>query len=253
VLGRAGNAIRGWDRRSVDLDRSQSRGSVGHGYASIGGLEGARKPYQPRQIRAYVAGRPYRVDVPRSDEPDPEPHMRAAPTGELSDAEVAAIRDLLDRAFGDDPDGRFDEDDWRHAIGGLHLIAELDRRIVGHASVVARTLWIDGQPTRTGYVEAVATEPGLQGRGIGTMVMRAAGSHISEKYDLGALGTGEHRFYERLGWRTWQGPSSVRTPDGERHTPDEDGFILVLETPGSPRPLRINASIACDWRAGDVW
>ena len=179
--------------------------------------------------------------------------IRAAPTSALGAEELFAIRSLLDRAFGSDPEERFEEADWQHALGGLHVIAVLAGRIVGHASVVPRTLWLDGRPTRTGYVEAVATAPSFQGRGIGTAVMREAGRHLDASYELGALGTGEHGFYERLGWRTWQGPSFVRAPDGERRTPDEDGFILVLETRTTHQPLRFDVPIACDWRAGDVW
>ena len=163
------------------------------------------------------------------------------------------IRALLERAFGGDPDERFAEADWQHALGGLHFLAEIDGRIVGHASVVPRTLWIDDRAVRTGYVEAVAAAPEIQGRGVGTALMREAGRHIHDAYELGALGTGEHHFYERLGWRTWQGRSFVRAPDGERRTPDEDGYILVLETPRTPQPLRLGARITCDWRDGDVW
>jgi aminoglycoside 2'-N-acetyltransferase I len=44
----------------------------------------------------------------------------------------------------------------------------------------------------------------------------------------------------------------VRTPDGPRRTPDEEGFLLVLETPASP-PLDLAAAISCAWRDGDVW
>ena len=179
--------------------------------------------------------------------------VRQAHTGELSAVDTAAVRGLLDTAFGDDPEEGFTEDDWQHALGGLHLIAELEGRIVGHASVVSRTLWVGDRPIRTGYVEAVATEPSSQGLGIGTALMREAGAHIEDGYGLGALGTGAHHFYERLGWRAWQGPAFVRAPDGERRTPDEDGYILVLETPSTPQPLDFHAPIACDWRDGDVW
>ena len=67
-----------------------------------------------------------------------------------------------------------------------------------------------------------------------------------------ALGTGETGFYERLGWRVWAGPTSVRTPHGERRTPEEDGGIMVLLTPATP-PISLDAPISCDWRPGDVW
>jgi aminoglycoside 2'-N-acetyltransferase I len=180
--------------------------------------------------------------------------LRSVRTNELAADDLAAIREIMDAAFGRDPEHGFDDDDWAHALGGLHVLAELDGGLVAHASVVARTLEVRGQPVRTGYVEAVATTPRLQGRGIGTSVMRVVNRHIEEAYELGALGTGSHAFYERLGWRTWQGPSSVRTPEGELRTADEDGYILVLETSTTPmRPLDLTAPISCDWRPGDVW
>lgn len=82
--------------------------------------------------------------------------------------------------------------------------------------------------------------------------MEAVTKDIIARFELGALGTGRHSFYERLGWRTWLGPSSVRTRDGDVGTPEEDGYILVLETPASP-PIDLRAPISCEWRPGDVW
>ena len=173
-------------------------------------------------------------------------------TDALSERQVQAIRELLWAAFADDPHGGFSEDDWQHALGGVHFVLERDGAVLCHASVVLRELQMGGRPLRTGYVEAVATLPGHQGAGLGTLVMRAVGSHIAQTYELGALGTGSHGFYERLGWRTWRGPSSVRTSEGDRTTPDEDGYIMVLPTPTSP-DLDLTSSISCAWRPGDVW
>jgi aminoglycoside 2'-N-acetyltransferase I len=178
--------------------------------------------------------------------------LRTLSTGELTPAEITAIRVLLVAAFGSDPDERFTEDDWDHAIGGVHFVLELDSRIVAHASVVEREIHVDGQPLRTGYVEAVATAPDDQGSRLGSLVMAEVTSHIRDRFELGALGTGRQRFYERLGWVTWAGPSSVRTAAGLRRTPDEDGYIMVLPTPSSPH-LDLTAPISCDWRPGDAW
>lgn len=115
-----------------------------------------------------------------------------------------------------------------------------------------RELQIGGTPLRTGYIEAVATAPAQQRRGIGTALMRAVNEHVDATYQLGALGTGSHAFYERLGWETWRGPSSVRIGADERPTPDEDGFIMVRHTPRTPK-LDAEAPISCEWREGDVW
>lgn len=178
--------------------------------------------------------------------------VRQHETTELTPDELGAIRAILDDAFGTDEDERFRDEDWEHALGGVHFLVEQDGVIVAHASVVERYLELDGRPVRTGYVEAVAVAPGQQGRGHGSLVMTHVGSWIRSNVDLGALGTGEHRFYERLGWTTWRGPTAVRTAEGSRRTPDEDGFIMVLPTPTSPA-LDLDAPISCEWRPGDVW
>jgi aminoglycoside 2'-N-acetyltransferase I len=169
----------------------------------------------------------------------------------LSPNETASVRALLWAAFGDGEDA-MTEDDWRHAQGGLHFVAESDGEIVAYASVAERWLEIDGRPMRTGYVEAVATAVGRQGRGLGSLLMREVNAYIRDRFQLGALGTGRHGFYERLGWLTWKGPTWVRAADGPRRTPDEDGYILVLPTPTSPE-LDLTAAISCDFRSGDAW
>ena len=165
--------------------------------------------------------------------------------------QITAIRQLLQAAFppGDDA---FTEDDWEHSLGGIHFVGDLDGRIVAHASVVEREIRIGDRPYRTGYVEAVATDPSLQGNGHGSRVMTAATEYIRREFELGALGTGAHHFYERLGWRTWRGPSFVRTPAGPVATPDDDGYILVLETPATGA-IDLEAPIGCEWRPGDAW
>jgi aminoglycoside 2'-N-acetyltransferase I len=177
--------------------------------------------------------------------------LRRVPTHELTAWEIRAIRELLRAAFPSG-DEAFTEDDWQHAIGGLHFVLELDGKILAHASVVERELHVGGRPVRTAYVEAVATDPDQQGRGLGTRVMREVTSYIQERFELGALGTGSHYFYERLGWLRWRGPTSVRTDDGTHRTPDEDGYILVLPTASSPH-LDLTAPITCESRPGDVW
>lgn len=178
--------------------------------------------------------------------------LRRLATHELDAVEVTAIRTLLWAAFGDDPDEAFTEDDWQHSTGGVHFVLDIDGQIVGHASVVERQIHVAGNPLRTGYVEAVATAPAHQRSGLGSLVMADVDAYIGERFELGALGTAVHAFYERLGWLTWRGPSSVRAPGGEVRTADEDGYILVLPTPSSP-PLDLSAPISCDWRPGDVW
>jgi aminoglycoside 2'-N-acetyltransferase I len=189
------------------------------------------------------------VDYPAMTDP---PTIHALRTDELKPYQIAALRELLWAAFGDDEDGAFSEDDWLHSLGGTHFVAEAGGAIVAHASVVERELHVADQPLRTGYVEAVAVAPALQGRGHGTAVMRNVNELIARDFTIGALGTGSQGFYERLGWRTWRGPSFVRTPSGLLATPDDDGYIMVLVTSSAPA-LDLASPITCEWRPGDVW
>jgi aminoglycoside 2'-N-acetyltransferase I len=178
--------------------------------------------------------------------------LRRLSTPELTPSETATIRALMSVAFGADEEERFSDDDWRHALGGVHFVLELDGEIVAHAAVVEREIRVGDRPLRTGYVEAVATGPARQGVGLGSIVMTDVTEYIREHFDLGGLGTGRQSFYGRLGWKVWGGPSSVRMPEGDRRTPDDDGFVMVLSTPTTP-PLDLAAPISCDWRPGDVW
>ena len=117
--------------------------------------------------------------------------MRAIRTADLTPAQVGSIRALLWEAFASDDDP-FTEDDWQHALGGIHFIMEDQGAVVAHAAVIEREIVVDGRPLRTGYVEAVAVLPRRQGRGLGTLVMGRVTAHVRDGFELGALGTGRH-------------------------------------------------------------
>jgi aminoglycoside 2'-N-acetyltransferase I len=177
--------------------------------------------------------------------------IRLVPSDALRPDEVAALRELFDEAWSDDAEG-FTDQDWSHAVGGVHVFAEAEGRVVAHASVVRRELHAGGHRLRTGYVEAVATRPSHQRQGLGSLVIGEVGELIDRTYRLGALATGVVGFYERLGWVAWEGPTSVRTAAGMVRTATEDGNVFVRLTPTSPE-LDLSAPISCDWRPGDVW
>jgi aminoglycoside 2'-N-acetyltransferase I len=172
-------------------------------------------------------------------------------TDDLIPKIVRNLRELFGAAWGDGPEG-FTDEDWDHAVGGVHFLLQQDEAIVAHASVVERELHTGGHRLATGYVEAVATSPNRQGQGHGSAVMREVNDYIDGTFSLGALATGRFAFYERLGWTRWRGPTYVRTAAGLIPTPDEDGNVLVRLTAASPE-LDLSAPISCEWRPGDVW
>nr|WP_139981808.1 GNAT family N-acetyltransferase [Nocardioides litoris] len=167
------------------------------------------------------------------------------PTALLPDDDLRQARDLMDRAFVD-----FTDDDWSHALGGLHALVHREGRVVAHAALVQRRLLVRGRSLRCGYVEAVAVDPAFQGQGLGAAVMAELEGH-GPAHDVLALSASTRAvgFYEARGWQRWRGPSSVLSPDGPLATPEDDGAIHVLGGHG----LDLDAPIACEWRDGDVW
>jgi tRNA(Ile)-lysidine synthase len=159
----------------------------------------------------------------------------------------AALRELWDAAFA----GGFTDEDAGHAFGGTHAIVRTPAgELLAHASVVPRELVVGDRSLRGGYVEAVATRPGHQRRGLGSRVMAAIAEVVREHYELGALSTSAHGFYERLGWERWRGPSYVIRAGTRVRTPEEDDGVMVLPV---AEELDRTQPIACHDRPGDAW
>ena len=161
--------------------------------------------------------------------------VRLVPTGDLTPGELRAIRALCDAAWAG-PDEPFDDDDWNHALGGVHAVLEDDGEIVAHGSVVPRTLRAGGARPGRRLRRGRGDPAAPAGRGFGSAVMRdAEGAHrrhlrarrpvhgrslVLRAPRAGPAGRGRRRC------------SSTATP---RRTPDEDGAVLVRFTPSSPR------------------
>jgi aminoglycoside 2'-N-acetyltransferase I len=174
--------------------------------------------------------------------------VRIAETAELTAGELEAVRGLMRAAFIDG----FSDEDWRHTLGGRHVMVEIDGDLVSHAAVVARTLFAGDRPVRTGYVEGVATHPAHQRKGWSTAVMRTVNRVIQDHFEMGGLSTGVPELYARLGWERWLGPTFVDGPTGRRRTEEDDGGVMVLRT-SRTRDVPLTDELACDWRDGDVW
>jgi aminoglycoside 2'-N-acetyltransferase I len=174
--------------------------------------------------------------------------LHTAPSEALPPSLLRDLRSLLDAAFP----GDFTDDDWAHALGGVHVWLTGSDGVIGHGSLVERTLECSGHRLRVGFVEAVATAPEHRHAGHGARVIAQINGLIHARYPLGALSTGAFRFYEGLGWERWRGPTFVDSPAGRRRTPNDDGSVMILRTPRTPA-VDVEGGIVCDWRPGDVW
>jgi aminoglycoside 2'-N-acetyltransferase I len=176
------------------------------------------------------------------------PDVRLLATAEVDPGVLTRIRHLLDQAF----DGDFSDEDWEHTLGGWHVIVADSAAVLSHAAVVPRILEVADRPLRTGYVEGVATAPGRQGAGLGSLAMTGASGLVRRDFELGALGTGRHRFYERLGWERWRGPTFARHGSEKIRTEEDDDGVMVLRF-GPSRNVDLTDPISCEARRGDHW
>lgn len=158
------------------------------------------------------------------------------------------IRSLCDAAFA----GNFGDDDMAHSLGGTHVVASDADEVVAHASVVERRLWVGEIEVRAGYVEAVAVRPGRQRNRLGSHVMGLLHTTIVDRFDVGALSTGEHGFYRSLGWDRWRGPTFVVEGSRRRRTAEDDDGLMVLRF-GRSADLDLTMPLTCEARAGDHW
>jgi len=160
------------------------------------------------------------------------------------------LRLFLDEAY----DGAFADEDWEHAVGGVHVLLREDDALVAHAAVVERAFAHRDAQLRAGYVEALAVRRDRRRRGHGSAVMESVEGVIRAGFELGALsdGTGIDGFYGRRGWIPWAGTTWVAAPGGLERTAEDDGGVYVLRTPTTPE-LDVDGNLVCDWRLGDVW
>lgn len=169
-------------------------------------------------------------------------------SADLDDAELADVRERLDRAFA----GDFADEDWQKDPDAPHASQARRGPLHRGRAVVRRQLRHGDRVLRAGYVEAVAVATDRRRQGLATAVMDALEALIRRDHDLGALGASEDGAgrYAARGWLLWEGPTSVLAPEGIRRTPEDDGSVFVL--PGT-LPLDRRGELTCDWRAGDVW
>ena len=123
---------------------------------------------------------------------------------------------------------------------------------MAHAAIVPRVLEASGRTVQTGYLEGVATAVTRQGEGLGSLAVAEATRRVRSGFDMGALGTGRHRFYARLGWERWRGPSFARHGAELVRTPEDDDALMVLRF-GPSADLDVTGSLTCEGRPGDDW
>jgi len=134
--------------------------------------------------------------------------------------DLAAIRDVNHRAFGQDQEGNIV--DALRANGGvlLSLVAVKHDRVVGH---------IMYSPARVGSVHGaalgpMAVAPDQQRQGIGTALVEAGNDRLARDGCPFVVVVGHAEFYPRFGFR----PASTYGITCEWEVPDDVFMVLML-------------------------
>jgi aminoglycoside 2'-N-acetyltransferase I len=173
---------------------------------------------------------------------------RLVHTADLDSETRQRVCEMVTAAFA----GDFTENDWEHALGGMHALIWRHGAIIAHAAVVQRRLVYRGNALRCGYVEGVAVREDFRGQGLVHALLDAVEQVMRGAYQVGALSSSvrARSLYASRGWLHWRGSTSVLAPGGPTRTPEDDGTVFVF-------PLEVSmdttADLMCDWRAGDVW
>jgi aminoglycoside 2'-N-acetyltransferase I len=158
---------------------------------------------------------------------------------------------LCESAYGESFAHLFEE-----LSGSVHVLARDERGLlVSHAEWVTRWLQPADHPMlRTAYVEAVATRPERQGRGLATAVMRHVGEVLraDPTWELASLSPSNAQFYSRLGWEFWRGPLAIRRGDRIEPTPSDEE-VMILRLPRTPVTLVTSSLLTAEWRTGELW
>jgi len=134
---------------------------------------------------------------------------------------------------------------------GVHLFGRVEGTLAAHLMWVPRLLEVGSRlGLRTAYVEAVATRPAFQRRGLASALLRRCPTEVAD-FDLAALCPSDAAFYQRLGWQLWRGPLFIRTPSGPQSTPEEQ--VMILPLPKTPLHLPLDAPLSAEWRKGELW
>lgn len=135
--------------------------------------------------------------------------------------DVAAIRDVNRRAFGQDQEGNIVDALRSNNAALLSLVARVDERVVGHIMYSPATI---GDVTGA-VLGPMAVVPEHQRLGIGSKLVAAGDQKLKAAGCPFIIVLGHPNFYPRFGFR----PASTHAITCEWDVPDEAFMLLILD------------------------
>jgi putative acetyltransferase len=142
--------------------------------------------------------------------------------GEEHPGDVATIRDLNRRAFGQDQEGNIVDALRSNGAALLSLVATLNGTVVGH--IIYSPLSVGGKVTGAA-LGPMAVLPEHQRQGIGSELVKAGNRKLEDSGCPFIVVVGHPQFYPRFGFR----PASTQGIRCEWEVPDDVFMLLVLD------------------------
>lgn len=136
--------------------------------------------------------------------------------------DVAAIRDLNRRAFGQDQEGNIVDALRSNGAALLSLVATLDGRLVGH--IMYSPLSVGGAVTGAA-LGPMAVLPEHQRQGVGGRLVEAGNRKLTDTGCPFIIVVGHATYYPRFGFR----PASAHGITCEWEVPDDVFMLLILD------------------------
>jgi putative acetyltransferase len=136
--------------------------------------------------------------------------------------DVAAVRDLNKRAFGQDQESNIVDALRGNGAALLSLVATMDDRVVGH--IIYSALSIDGK-LEGAALGPMAVLPEHQRQGIGSKLIEAGNQKLKDAGCPFIIVVGHADYYPRFGFR----PASEHGIKCEWDVPDDVFMFLVLD------------------------
>ena|SRR5438132_8185114 len=154
--------------------------------------------------------------------------------------DAAAISKIVTTAFGSPTEARLVEAirASAHFVPELSLVAEVDRHVVGH--VMVSHVWLHEGDTRhrVTSLSPLAVAPDLQGRGIGSELVRRVTARADDRGEPLVVLEGSPAFYGRLGFEhseplgievalpSWAPPEAAQVLRLQSHDPAIRGRLV---------------------------
>ena len=136
--------------------------------------------------------------------------------------DIAAIRDVNKRAFGQDQEGNIVDALRSNGDAWLSLVATLNGRVVGHIMYSPLSVGGDMEGVALG---PMAVLPEYQRQGIGSKLVEAGNRKLKDTGCPFVIVLGHANYYPRFGFR----PASSHGIKCEWEVPDDVFMLLVLD------------------------